>query len=284
MIFITAIKESETGKLIKEKRKEARLTQEELSEILGISKNTLGIYERGCRVVPRHVREKIEQIFNITLPEEKGKYDLKGNHYGKLTVISYYGSIHGHRYWKCLCECGKEIVARGSHLYSGNIKSCGCLISEKNKERSSQNGLSKSRLYNIYCGMIKRCYRKKTASYENYGGRGIYVCQEWRESFLSFYNWAIQSGYKLGKSIDRIDVNGNYSPQNCRWANPIEQANNRRNTVLIMCNGVTHSAKEWERITGISSTTIKNRIKRGIPPEIALSKDIKKGGDKHART
>lgn len=116
--------------------------------------------------------------------------------------------------------------------------------------------------YGSYKGMIERCYRKKAHNYPFYGGRGIVVCEEWKD-IEKFENWVNISGYKKGLSLDRIDVNGNYEPDNCRWATPEEQANNRRNTLYVEINGETHTISEWSKITGIKRSTINNRYCRG---------------------
>lgn len=116
--------------------------------------------------------------------------------------------------------------------------------------------------YGSYKSMIERCYRKKAYNYEFYGGRGITVCEEWK-NIENFEKWVNISGYKNGLSLDRIDVNGNYEPDNCRWATPEEQANNRRNTLHIKINDETHTISEWSKITGIKRSTINNRYYRG---------------------
>lgn len=116
--------------------------------------------------------------------------------------------------------------------------------------------------YGSYKSMIERCYRKEAHNYPLYGGRGIVVCEEWKD-IEKFENWVNISGYKKGLSLDRIDVNGNYEPDNCRWSTPEEQANNRRNTLYVEINGETHTISEWSKITSIKRSTINNRYRRG---------------------
>lgn len=120
-------------------------------------------------------------------------------------------------------------------------------------------------LYNTYYGMLNRCYNTNNRKYYAYGERGISVCEEWRgkNGYSNFIKWAISSGYKKGLSIDRIDVNGNYSPQNCRWANDFQQNNNRRINVFLEFQGERHTLAEWSRITGVSQSKVYKRYKKG---------------------
>lgn len=125
--------------------------------------------------------------------------------------------------------------------------------------------------YGSYHSMMDRCYRKKAANYSLYGGRGIKVCDEWHNVKL-FGEWAECNGYMPGLSLDRIDANKDYSPDNCRWVTAYEQANNRRNTLYLTRNGETHTISEWSKITGIKRSTINNRVCRGWTDERALTK------------
>ena len=116
--------------------------------------------------------------------------------------------------------------------------------------------------YPSYKGMMDRCYNKNVSNYHLYGGRGITVCDEWK-NIEEFEKWLKGTDYRKGLTLERIDVNGNYSPQNCRWATKKEQANNRRNTKYLTYNGMTHTISEWADITGINRSTLNNRVYRG---------------------
>ena len=207
--------------------------------------------------------------------------NLVGKNFGRLTVVerSENGRTSGGRSivkYLCRCSCGNYVTVRANHLRSGNTKSCGCLNKESTAKRSPTHGLSHERLYNIWQSMKQRCYNSKTEFYMYYGGKGVCVCDEWMSNFESFYNWAIANGYSDSKSIDRIDVNGNYEPLNCRWATSAEQALNRTDNHILEFDKKALTLTEWERETGIHRYTIYSRLERGWSVERALTEPIHK--------
>lgn len=183
--------------------------------------------------------------------------NLVGKQFGKLSVEAFdHCTEDGRSYWLCKCECGNYKIVRGSHLQSGNVSSCGCA------KKVRTHGGTRSRLYVIWTDMKQRCGNPSSTSYQRYGGRGITVCKEWAESFASFRNWAIASGYRPDLSIERKDNDGPYCPENCTWATRKEQANNTRKTNLITYNGETHSVSEWARIIGVRQSTLSMRLNK----------------------
>lgn len=211
--------------------------------------------------------------------------NLIGKVYGRLTVISLAnkkllpggGQV---TMWLCKCSCGNTKAVPAYNLKIGKTKSCGCLNSElarvrRLKHAGTING-KRARLYDIWRAMKERCNDPKNISYHNYGGRGISVCSLWEHDYLSFKAWALKNGYSDEMSIDRINISGNYSPENCRWATRKQQNNNTRHNTFITAFGETLTLAQWSEKTGISSDLISARIKRlKWEPEIALSKPVR---------
>lgn len=174
---------------------------------------------------------------------KKGYYkDLTGCKFGMLTVREFLRIDEEHgAIWLCDCECGNTVEVSSRRLSSKNTKSCGCLRHTFKRT----HGLSNTRLYDIWCHTRSKCTKPNDRRYEDYGARGISVCDEWANDFMSFYNWAMNNGYEDNLSLDRIDVDGNYEPSNCRWADDYTQTHNRRLDKLYTYNGKTLSVRDW---------------------------------------
>lgn len=202
--------------------------------------------------------------------------DLTGQRFGRFLVLAYAGpNKQGAATWWCKCDCGKEKVVTGSELRRGSTQSCGCYHSEVQRVYATKYGYGLSRIAYIWRSMISRCNNPRNKSYKNYGGRGIKVCEEWVSDIEKFRSWALDNGYSDELTIDRIDVNGDYCPENCRWATMKVQQNNRRNNNNVSFNGEIHSLAVWEEITGICRRTISRRLQSGWSIERALTEPTK---------
>lgn len=207
--------------------------------------------------------------------------DLTGQRFGRLIALRIVGrDSQRNVLWCCRCDCGQEIVTRASSLRYGKTRSCGCLRLERAVQAARRHGLSvdKSgrtpRLYRIWRNMKQRCMNPKAAKYHLYGGRGITVCDEWME-YEHFHRWAMANGYRDGLTLDRIDSNGPYSPENCRWVTYSEQARNSRQNHLITYRGVTRPLIEWAERLGISPSTLRARlVQYGWPVAKALETPV----------
>lgn len=205
--------------------------------------------------------------------------DISGQRFGRLTAIAYTGrrTDKGHNsIWLFRCDCGNYVERPGSSVTCGTkVPSCGCYIRERAGNLNKTHGGRHERLYLVWMDMRRRCYNTKDINYRNYGGRGVVVCEEWKD-YARFREWALATGYdatakRRNCTIDRIDIDGNYEPSNCRWADFITQANNKRNNVFYECNGKRKTLPEWAREVGISDSTIRNRLDRGWPFEKAIT-------------
>jgi len=205
---------------------------------------------------------------------EKIKIDETGNTYSRLTVVSEAESRWNKAMWNCQCECGNTSIVSTGDLRSGHTKSCGCLSSDITKERNTTHSMSKTPTYKVWVDMKSRCNNINDTAYSRYGGRGIGVCDRWDDSFESFYQDVGER--PIGLTIDRIDNNGNYSPDNCKWSTRFEQSINRSVARWITFNGITKTAIEWSRTLGGSRSLISNRLDRyGWSIERALTTPLR---------
>jgi hypothetical protein len=170
-----------------------------------------------------------------------------------LFVERHHQDKRGVWIWSCVCHCGAIFYAYPKNAKSGKLKSCGCL------KGNYKHGLYKDKKYSVWCGMLSRCSCPTCEAYSNYGGRGIKVCEEWSD-FINFNNWAEQSGYEEGLELDRIDNNGDYSPENCRWVTHTENNRNKRTNRYITYEGDTKCTAEWAEILGVSIGLLLNRL------------------------
>lgn len=180
--------------------------------------------------------------------------DLKGQRFGRLTVLEFADTKGGTARWLCQCDCGAKCIINGARLRNGSTKSCGCLRAELRAKLNSKHGMSGSKSYSSWKCMLARCTNRNVAAYPNYGGRGITVCDEWRNDFQKFFDYVskLEHFEEEGYSLDRIDNDGNYEPGNVRWASRKEQARNRRDTVFVEYQGEKMTLAEAAERAGIS--------------------------------
>jgi hypothetical protein len=216
-----------------------------------------------------HTKPKTEPKYSKSTP------NLAGQRFHRLFVISFAGRTKNHKMaWNCICECGTRTVTTANELtHKNGPRSCGCLRRERSKERTTVHGFSGMPEYKTWKDMIDRCYSENCIAYKYYGGRGISVCERWRQSFSDFLE--DMGNRPCGHTIDRIDNDGNYEPANCRWATRREQASNRRKAVpraeiVIEFNGMQKTVSEWSEYTGVKVGTISCRRSRGYPIEQVL--------------
>ena len=196
--------------------------------------------------------------------------DLAGRRFGKVTVIERAENTSGRPRWICQCDCGRRFETSSNSLKNG-IKSCGHCTQHGEAVRGKRTSL-----YNRWQAMKARCNNPNASGYENYGGRGITVCAEWQESFEAFQEWATSAGYKECLTLDRIDVDGDYSPENCRWISDSEQRLNTRRNRLITIGEETKTLKEWCDEYGAPYNTVESRItKNGWVPEKAIKTPVR---------
>ena len=187
---------------------------------------------------------------------------MLGEKYNYLTVIEEWRNDRNQLICRCRCDCGNESVVPMYKLKSNRIKSCGCMRSALIKEARTKHGSRKTMLYSKWSGIKRRCYNENDSHYKDYGARGIGMCEEWEKSFSAFEKWAKESGYKDGDSLERVDVNKGYCPENCCWISMEDQAKNKRNTVWIIYNGMPKRMAEIADLENIPVKTISSRYYR----------------------
>lgn len=187
-----------------------------------------------------------------------------GKRFGRLRVIAYHGkNKHNIATWFCECDCGGIVIVPSGSLVGEYTKSCGCYA--KDNPSHLIHGDKGKRLYNIWKSMNERCNTKTCSSYKDYGKRGISVCQEWKD-YRKFKEWSLSNGYKKTLTIDRINNNGNYEPNNCRWTTRVQQARNKRNTVYVIYNGERITIADLAEKYNVPYKRVHQRLKRGLNP------------------
>lgn len=200
--------------------------------------------------------------------------DITGQTFGRLTVVAFdrfYYTPNGTKraVWLCRCECGKEISVNGCSLKSGNTKGCGCVPSGR------RHGFNSHPLRHIWNGIMRRCHNPLDKDYENYGGRGIFVCQRWHD----FINFAEDMSPRpsLEYSVGRLDNDGPYDPENCRWETVVQQGRNKRSSRFVTVGNDSATVSEWAERTGIKYSTLLRRLDKGERPELAIDNAFNRG-------
>lgn len=201
-------------------------------------------------------------------------FDLTGNRYGRLVVVSRQPNDANRKsMWLCLCDCGTYKVVGGASLTRRLTQSCGCIVREKQSQK--KHGDTGKRLYAIWVHMRQRIRDRNTEYYKNYGGRGISICSEW-DDYQIFKKWALENGYSDHLTIDRINVNGDYSPENCRWITMKAQSNNKRDNIRLTCEGATLTVAQWAEKFGVTPGALHYRIHQGWDEKRVLTQPFKR--------
>lgn len=194
--------------------------------------------------------------------------DITGQRFGKLTAIKLdhiervkQGTVH---YWLYRCDCGNEKVIRKGEVSQGGSQSCGCFLKESVKQRTTTHRQTHTRLYRIMHDMKQRCLNPNNVNYKHYGARGIKICESWLNDFENFKHWAINNGYKDNLTIERIDFNGNYEPDNCKWILLSEQVKNTRRTRFITVNETTLCLGDWAKKLKMEYNTLKYHLNKDV--------------------
>lgn len=204
-----------------------------------------------------------------------------GQKFGMLTVVKRAESKHKNTYWVCRCDCGTNTLVTASHLTHGHTKSCGCLqrrTAQKTMvsmmKTKGADGHSVRRLSKTWRNMISRCNNPNDKSYPNYGGRGIKISPEWESDYWAFERWAVSSGWEPGLTLDRIDNDKGYCPDNCRWATQKQQNNNKRNVIILEFQGKQRTISQWSDEFCIDRRTLWSRLQKGLSIERSLTKPV----------
>lgn len=218
-------------------------------------------------MITKHLTTTVNVCYYLTMKS----LNLIGKKFNKLIVVDKAPKQSGKTIWKCVCDCGNTTYVMTSNLTCNRTKSCGCLKDEKLVQRSTKHNQRHTNLYEVWKSIKQRCFNVNNKSYKNYGARGITLCEDWKTNFKSFYKWSIDNGYQKGLTIDRIDNNGNYCPENCRWVDRQVQCNNTRCNKIIIFNGESKTLADWCRILNISYSCMSSRLRNGWSIERAFT-------------
>ena len=225
------------------------------------SHSLLSHLTRSCGCLHKEVINKMNSV------------DLTGRRFDKLVALRQTEQRSSARYvmWECKCDCGNIVVVSSRALISGNTKSCGCLKVQTNSERLTKWYTDEEKdLSSRFSNIKQRCYNPHDTNYKDYGGRGIYVCDEWLKDTRLFVEWSLNNGFKKELTINRIDNDGPYAPWNCEWTDFTHQANNRRTNINVEINGEMHTIADWARLSGINYSKLHHTLQRGYQ----LFKDV----------
>lgn len=206
------------------------------------------------------------------------KYDITGQRFGRLVALEENGRKHKEVVWKCLCDCGNIKNITSSSLRYGTTRSCGCLLPDASKAANTKHGLYGTPIHRTYFNMKNRCYNPHYCLFKSYGGKGIKVCDEWLEKngLQNFYEWSLKNGYSTELSIDRIDNDKGYSPDNCRWVTMKAQQNNRTNNRCFEIDGTIKTMKQWTEHFNISYKKFQHLVYSGMEPVAAINELVGK--------
>lgn len=186
--------------------------------------------------------------------------DLTGQKFGRLLVIGNRQFKNSRVTWDCICDCGTFRTVRDESLINGITVSCGCYQKERSRQAITTHGKSKTRLFSIWQNVKRRCYNPNFKHFHYYGGRGISMCDEWRNDFNSFYKWSTSNGYDSHLTLDRINSNGNYEPNNCRWLTRKEQSNNTRRNHVFTINNESKTIAQWCELYNVPYERVRQRV------------------------